>query len=67
MSMPAQQSGQRRRSWFGRHQLLAHLRASTGFLAGYLPGDDGVFYDLTAEFNRPGTGELNRAHSLDMQ
>jgi hypothetical protein len=22
-----------------------------GFLIGYLPGDDGVFYDFTAEFN----------------
>jgi hypothetical protein len=42
-----------RRNWFRRHPVLtgALVGAGTGFLIGYLPGDDGVFYDFTAEFN----------------
>jgi hypothetical protein len=43
----------RKRSWIGRHPVLfgALVGAGSGFLIGYLPGDDGVFYDFTAGFN----------------
>jgi hypothetical protein len=53
MSMSAQQPAPRRRSWFGRHPILfgTLVGFGVGFFAGYLPGDDGVFYDFTAEFN----------------
>lgn len=42
-----------RRNWFQRHPVLtgALVGGGTGFLIGYLPGDDGVFDDFTAEFN----------------
>jgi hypothetical protein len=43
----------RKRSWIGRHPVLfgALVGTGSGFLIGYLPGDDGVFYDFTAGFN----------------
>ena len=42
-----------RRSWAHRHPIAtaAIVGGGTGFLIGYLPGDDGVFYDFTAGFN----------------
>lgn len=42
-----------RRSWAARHPVLlgSLVGFGTGFLIGYLPGDDGLFYDFTAEFN----------------
>lgn len=48
-----QQPGAQKRSWIGRHPVLfgALVGFGGGFLIGYLPGDDGVFYDFTAEFN----------------
>jgi hypothetical protein len=47
------QPGQRKRSWIGRHPVLfgTLVGFGGGFLVGYLPGDDAVFYDFTAEFN----------------
>ena len=47
------QQPQRKRSWIGRHPVLfgTLVGFGGGFLVGYLPGDDGVFYDFTAEFN----------------
>jgi hypothetical protein len=43
----------RSRNWVQRHPVLTGtlIGAGTGFLIGYLPGDDGVFYDYTAGFN----------------
>jgi hypothetical protein len=48
-----QQPGQQRRNWIGRHPVLfgTLVGFGAGFLIGYLPGDDGLFYDFTAEFN----------------
>ena len=48
-----QQSGDRKRSWIGRHPVLfgAIVGFGAGFLIGYLPGDDGVFDDFSAGFN----------------
>lgn len=48
-----QQGGPAKRNWIGRHPVLvgALVGFGGGFLVGYLPGDDGVFYDFTAEFN----------------
>jgi hypothetical protein len=48
-----QQPAPRKRSWIGRHPALfgALVGFSGGFLAGYLPGSDGVFDDQTAGFN----------------
>ena len=42
-----------KRNWIGRHPVLfgTMVGFGTGFLIGYLPGDDGVFDDFTAEFN----------------
>ena len=39
--------------WIGRHPVLfgTLIGFGSGFLIGYLPGDDGVFDDFTAEFN----------------
>jgi hypothetical protein len=41
------------KNWIKRHPVLtgALVGFGAGFLIGYLPGDDGVFYDFTAEFN----------------
>jgi hypothetical protein len=41
------------RSWIAAHPVLfgAAVGFGTGFLIGYLPGDDGVFDDFTAGFN----------------
>jgi hypothetical protein len=43
----------RPRSWFKRHPVwtAAIVGAASGFLVGYLPGDDAVFDDFTAGFN----------------
>lgn len=43
----------RRPNWVQRHPVrtAAIVGAVSGFLIGYLPGDDAVFYDFTAEFN----------------
>ena len=48
-----QQPGAQKRGWIGRHPVLfgALVGFGGGFLIGYLPGDDGVFDDFTAEFN----------------
>jgi hypothetical protein len=48
-----QQPPPRKRSWIGRHPALfgALVGFGGGFLAGYLPGSDGVFDDQTAGFN----------------
>lgn len=48
-----QPSAQQRRSWIGRHPVLfgTLVGFGAGYLIGYLPGDDAVFYDFTAEFN----------------
>jgi len=48
-----QQPGQRKRSWIGRHPALfgTLVGFGAGFLIGYLPGDDGVIDDFTAEAN----------------
>jgi len=42
-----------RRGWVRRHPVAtaALVGGGSGFLIGYLPGDDGVFYDYTAGFN----------------
>jgi hypothetical protein len=42
-----------KRSWIGRHPVLfgCLVGFGAGFLVGYLPGDDGIFYDFTTEFN----------------
>jgi hypothetical protein len=52
-SRQVEQRAQPRRSWMGRHPVLVGslVGFGTGFLLGYLPGDDVVFYDYTAEFN----------------
>ena len=41
------------RGWVRRHPIAtaAIIGGGSGFLIGYLPGDDGVFYDYTAGFN----------------
>jgi hypothetical protein len=43
----------RPRSWFKRHPAwtASIVGAASGFLVGYLPGDDAVFDDFTAGFN----------------
>ena len=48
-----QQLPKRQRSWLRRHPacLGALIGFATGFAIGYLPGDDGVFYDFDASFN----------------
>jgi hypothetical protein len=48
-----QQARQQKRSWIRRHPVLfgTLVGFGAGFLIGYLPGDDGVFDDFTAEFN----------------
>lgn len=48
-----QQPTPQKRSWIGRHPVLfgALVGFGGGFLIGYLPGDDVVFDDFTAEFN----------------
>ena len=48
-----QVSTQPQRSWAARHPVLlgALIGFGSGFLIGYLPGDDGVFDDFTAGFN----------------
>jgi hypothetical protein len=48
-----QQPGQRKRSWIGRHPVLfgTLVGFGSGFLIGYLPGDDAVFDDFVASFN----------------
>lgn len=47
------QPGEKRPNWIKRHPMLtgALIGFTGGFLIGYLPGDDGVFDDFTAEFN----------------
>ncbi len=42
-----------KRGWVRRHPVLvgALVGFGSGFLIGYLPGDDGVFDDFTAGFN----------------
>jgi hypothetical protein len=42
-----------RKNWIRRHPKPtgAIIGFTAGFLIGYLPGDDAVFYDFTAEFN----------------
>ncbi len=42
-----------KRNWIQRHPALfgALVGFGGGFLIGYLPGDDAVFDDFTAEFN----------------
>ena len=42
-----------KRGWIARHPALfgALVGFGSGFLIGYLPGDDGVFSDFDAEFN----------------
>jgi hypothetical protein len=47
-----QASQQQHRSWIGRHPVVfgALVGFGSGFLIGYLPGDDGVFDDFTASF-----------------
>ena len=41
------------RNWIQRHPVLfgALVGYMAGFVIGYAPGDDAVFYDFTAEFN----------------
>ncbi len=48
-----QQTSSRHRNWVQRHPVLfgTLVGFGTGFLIGYLPGDDAVFEDFTAEFN----------------
>jgi hypothetical protein len=48
-----QAPGNQKRSWIGRHPVLfgALVGFGSGFLIGYLPGDDGIFDDFTAGFN----------------
>ena len=48
-----QASTPRQRGWAARHPVLlgALIGFGSGFLMGYLPGDDGVFDDFTAGFN----------------
>lgn len=52
-SLGALQQPRRERGWIGRHPVLfgTLIGFGGGFLIGYLPGDDGVFDDFTAEFN----------------
>ena len=49
----AQAPPARTRSWIAAHPVLfgAAVGFGTGFLIGYLPGDDAVFDDFTAGFN----------------
>ena len=49
----ARQQPRQKRGWIGRHPVLVGtlIGFGGGFLIGYLPGDDGVFDDFTAEFN----------------
>jgi hypothetical protein len=56
----AQASTPRRRGWIARHPVFfgALVGFGTGFLIGYLPGDDGVFNDFTAGFNGWVTGGI---------
>jgi hypothetical protein len=44
---------QRKGNWIQRHPSLfgAMVGFAGGFLIGFLPGDDAVFYDFTATFN----------------
>ena len=51
--LKAQRAAAPRRSWIGRHPILAGaaLGFGGGFLVGYVGGDDGVFYDFTSGFN----------------
>lgn len=53
VARPRQQREPQKRSWIGRHPVLfgTMVGFGAGFLIGYLPGDDGVFDDFTAEFN----------------
>ena len=53
VAAPTPQPQKRQRSRIGRHLVLfgALTGFGIGFLAGYLPGDDGVFHDFTGEFN----------------
>jgi hypothetical protein len=43
----------RDRNWIQRHPVLfgTMVGFGTGFMIGYIPGDDAVFYDFTATFN----------------
>jgi hypothetical protein len=52
-SLRAQQQAKQRRSVVGRHPVLfgTLVGFGSGFLIGYLPGDDGVFDDFTGGFN----------------
>lgn len=52
-SRAGQEPEPKKRSWIGRHPVLfgTMVGFGAGFLIGYLPGDDGVFDDFTAEFN----------------
>jgi hypothetical protein len=48
-----QQGSSGNRNWIQRHPVLfgTLVGFGTGFLIGYLPGDDAIFEDFTAEFN----------------
>ena len=52
-SLRALQQPRQERGWIARHPVLfgTLIGFGGGFLIGYLPGDDGVFDDFTAEFN----------------
>ena len=51
--LAARQQPRQKQGWIGRHPVLfgTLIGFGGGFLIGYLPGDDGVFDDFTAEFN----------------
>jgi hypothetical protein len=53
LPVSARQISPQKRKWIGRHPMLfgSLIGFGAGFLAGYLPGDDGVFHDFTAGFN----------------
>ncbi len=53
LPVSAGQISPEKRRWIGRHPVLfgSLIGIGAGFLAGYLPGDDGVFHDFTAGFN----------------
>jgi len=53
MLLGLQQPKKRPRSLIGRHPILfgTLVGFTSGFLIGYLPGDDAVFDDFTAGFN----------------
>ena len=57
---PLSPAAVRRRSWCGRHPVwtAAIAGAASGFLVGYLPGDDAVFDDFTAGFNGTVVGAI---------